>query len=307
MSELVNPVGGDGDSEAALGADQALDQLHRLGEGGVDPAPRRPAHGRTRPRLTSAAPRTRHPRAGPPGRRRGTAARSRSATIRSSSSPTWWPSASLTSLNRSRSSSSTAQPSGIRPGEDRAQLLLSRARLGSPVSVSCRASCRSCSTTRVPCIATARWPASVRASLTSSVVSDVVSPSRPEATRASSSPAPAQGRQARPAHAPRGQPGPQARRPGWSGRRGSARWWRRRAAAASRSRSARTGSPRGFLTRRPTSGSVGSDGSLPVATTSSTSLQRNRTWTRPSIRSARPSRLWTPAPCSTKSWIRASA
>ena len=96
--------------------------------GEADARPRRAARGRrgrtarrrrrrTRPakasasasaaRRSAAGPRTRRRRAGPRCRRRGRRSRRRSATCSSSASPRSWPRVSLTSLNRSTSSSSS--------------------------------------------------------------------------------------------------------------------------------------------------------------------------------------------------------
>ena len=73
-----------------------------------------------------------------PGR---TAAVRRSATMRRNSSPLRWPSVSFTSLNRSRSTTTSATSVPSRPAEASAADTRSacRERLGKPVKVSCNA------------------------------------------------------------------------------------------------------------------------------------------------------------------------
>ena len=70
-----------------------------------------------------------------------TASSRRCPTWRSSWSPTWWPSVSLTSLNRSRSSSSSA--TGVPAAKASSRAVSSARRFGSPVSSSVRARPRS--------------------------------------------------------------------------------------------------------------------------------------------------------------------
>ena len=72
------------------------------------------------------------------------AAQARRRRACSSSSPSWWPSVSLISLKRSRSSSITATVRALAAREDAAPARggpCSSVRLGSPVSASCSASC----------------------------------------------------------------------------------------------------------------------------------------------------------------------
>ncbi len=109
-------------------------------------------------RATSAIAAERTSSAGPPGEastanssppRRATstsgpaAADSRRATSVMSRSPTWCPRVSLISLKWSRSASTTTTPLPVRCASSTARVSsrCSRARLGSPVSTSCRASC----------------------------------------------------------------------------------------------------------------------------------------------------------------------
>ena len=154
--------------EAGAGADQTLGQLDRLaqraGDLGRDGTARRSGRRRSS--------RSRTANSSPPSRATtapfGTASGSRSATTRSSWSPTWCPSASLTSLNRSRSSSSTAQRDGsASQGPGSAPRPAGR---GWAARSACRAGRRGAAARRRGCRA---WrprgdPASVRVSVTSS-------------------------------------------------------------------------------------------------------------------------------------------
>ena len=117
--------------------------------------------------------------------------RRRSATVRSSTSPASWPKVSLTGLKPSRSRYRTAGQMRVRPAVSTACRTRSRnrVRLGSPVSGSCSAWCRSCSLRSVTCRRfsssrprsreVATWRAKVSSSARSLELNVVTSPSRP--------------------------------------------------------------------------------------------------------------------------------
>ena len=117
--------------------------------------------------------------------------RSRSATVRSSMSPASWPNVSLTGLNPSRSMYMTAGWMRVRVAVSTACRARSRnrVRLGSPVSGSCSAWCRSCSlrsvtwrrfsSRRPRSSEVATWRANVSSSARSLEVKVVTSPRRP--------------------------------------------------------------------------------------------------------------------------------
>ena len=117
--ELAHVVGveeGDADGRRHRDAVVARRGTARPGRAGCARRAGRWCRSRRPPR---PAPRTRHRRCGPRGRRRAVACRIRSATSRSTWSPTWWPCVSLTALNRSRSMNSSPMPLPDRFGPGR--------------------------------------------------------------------------------------------------------------------------------------------------------------------------------------------
>ncbi len=136
------------------------------------------------------APGSRTPNSSPPSRATvhsgATAAVRRRATWVSSSSPAWWPRVSLTSLKRSRSMNSTATLSAH--GSRAVSWASNSVRFGRPVSMSCRDSCVSRSSSRPLRSAMAAWPATPSRAVTSAGSNVLCSPRRLPTNRVPATP-----------------------------------------------------------------------------------------------------------------------